>query len=138
MATVEGEARDSLFRDINGAKTQSLVREVNERLKEAGERGTSSAYAEDAICECANDECSERVSLSADEYEELRRHGARFAVAPTDEHVFPDFERVVAKHGRYWVVEKQDQAAAVAIKLDPRRRTKPSAWPRHEQDSPVR
>jgi hypothetical protein len=124
MATVEGEARDSLFRDIKGAKTQSLFRDVNERLKYAGERSESSAYAEDAICECANEECSERIALSVDEYEELRGHGARFAVAPSDEHVFLDVERVVERHARYWVVEKQDQAAAVAMKLDPRQRTK--------------
>ena len=138
MATVEGEARDSLFRDIKGAKTQSLFREVNERLKEAGQHGDASAYAEDAICECANDECSERIWLAADEYEELRRQGARFAVAPADEHVFPDFERVVEKHERYWVVEKQDQAAAVAMKLDPRRRTKQIRRSPDERDSSVR
>jgi hypothetical protein len=138
MATVEGEARDSLFRDIKGAKTQSLFREVNERLKEAGERGNSSGYAEDAICECANDECSELISLSLDEYEELRRQGARFAVAPSDEHVFPDIESVVGKHERYWVVEKQDQAAAVAMKLDPRLRTKRTGRTPDERDSPVR
>ena len=134
MATIEGEARDSLFRDIKGAKTQSLFREVNERLKEAGKDGN----AEDAICECANDECSERIWLAADEYEGLRRQGARFAVAPADEHVFPDFERVVEKHERYWVVEKQDQAAAVAMKLDPRRRTKHTGRAADERDSPVR
>jgi hypothetical protein len=107
-------------------------------LKEAGQHGNSSAYAEDAICECAKDERSERIWLAADEYEERRRQGSRLAVAPANEHVFLDIERVVEKHERYCVVEKQDQAAAVAMKLDPRQRTKHTGRPPDERDSPIR
>jgi hypothetical protein len=116
------EERGSLFRGVNAGKNQSLFREVNERLKEVGAGDKSSAYEEDAICECANDECSERISISETEYADLRRHGTWFAVAPGEEHVFADVERVVERRDRYWVVEKLDQAAKVAKKLDPRAR----------------
>jgi hypothetical protein len=122
MVTDESERSGSLFREINSAKKQSLPREVNERLKEVGERSKSMSYADDAICECANDECSERISLSVDEYERVRAHPTWFAVLAGDDHVFPDVERIVEKHDGYWIVEKMDGAAAVADKLDPRQR----------------
>jgi hypothetical protein len=122
MTNDESAQRQSLFNEVKAAKDQSLFREVNERLKEVGERNKSLSYAEDAICECANDECSERISLSVDEYERLRGHSTWFAVGASDEHVFPDSERVIEKHDRYWIVEKMDDAAAVADRLDPRQR----------------
>jgi hypothetical protein len=122
--TIDAEARDSVFRDVKAAQNQSLFREVNERLKEVGERVESNSYAEDAICECADEECSERISLSVEEYEQVRAHSTWSVVLASDEHVFPDVERVVDKQDRYWVVEKLDGAAVVAEKLDPRMRRK--------------
>ena len=53
------------------------------------------------------------------EYETLRTHGAWFVIAPLDNHFFPEFERIVAKNGHYWVVEKHDGAARIAEQLDP-------------------
>jgi hypothetical protein len=117
-----GGREGSMFREVTAAKNQALFREVNERLKEVGEHSKSLAYEEDAICECANDECSERISISGAEYEDVRRNGTWFVVFPGDEHVFPDVERLVRKDERYWVVEKVDNAASIAAKLDPRTR----------------
>jgi hypothetical protein len=34
-------------------------------------------------------------------------------IAPLDEHFFPEVERIVAKNGHYWVVEKHDGAARI-------------------------
>jgi hypothetical protein len=121
---IDAQGRDSVFRDVKAAQNQSLFREVNERLKEVGERVKSKSYAEDAICECANDECSERISLPLEAYERVRADSTWFVVLASDEHVFPDVERVVEKHDGYWVVEKLDGAAVVAEKLDPRTRLK--------------
>jgi hypothetical protein len=117
------QQEDERGRQVRAAKNQSLFREVNERVNEIGQYPGSKSYAETAICECANPECSEEVSLTAEEYESLRAHSTCFAVAPSDEHVFADVERIVEKHEHYWVVEKIEQAAWVAQKLDPRRRT---------------
>jgi hypothetical protein len=71
-------------------------------------------------CECAGLDCLERIELTAAEYERIRRHPARFAVAPADHHVFHDVERVVETHERYWVVEKVRVGADVATELAPR------------------
>jgi hypothetical protein len=122
MGMKEPDEHGSLFHDVKAAKNQSLFREVNERLKEVGEHSKSMSYAEDAICECADDTCSDRISLSIAEYERVRANSTWFAVAPTGEHVFPEVERVVEKHDGYWIVEKLDGAAAVAAKLNPRKR----------------
>jgi hypothetical protein len=119
----EPDARGSLFHEVKAAKNQSLFREVNERLKEVGEHSESMSYAEDAICECADDTCSDRISLSNAEYERVRANSTWFAVGPAGEHVFPEVERVVEKHKGYWIVEKLDGAAAVAEKHDPRTRS---------------
>jgi hypothetical protein len=118
LAGTEG----SIFREVKAAKNQSLFREVNERLKEVGQHTQSVANEEDAICECANDECSERLSISQAAYESVRKNPTWFIVLPSDDHVFPDVERVVKEEAGYWVVEKVDQAAVVAAKFDPRSR----------------
>jgi hypothetical protein len=124
MQPEQQEAEDdrSRSRQIRAAKNQSLFREVNERVKEVGERSGSRSYAESAICECANAECSEEIALTAEEYESLRAHSTCFAVPPSDEHVFADIERILKKHENYWVVEKIEHASLAAVKLDPRKR----------------
>jgi hypothetical protein len=97
-----------------------LFREVNERIEEAISK---LATFHEFVCECAEVECSETTSLTADEYEEIRGHPARFAIKPG--HDLPGVERVVAGEGdRYVVVEKIERAAEVAAHLDPRSRAK--------------
>src|SRR5215210_6548292 len=119
MATGESEGREStLPEDV--ATTQSLFREVNERIKEVGKQTGSFAYPSEAICECAQAECSELISISKEGYERLRSRPTWFAVFPSDAHVFPEVERVIDRHGGYWIVEKFDQAGALAERFDPR------------------
>jgi hypothetical protein len=68
-------------------------------------------------------ECSEYISLTHDEYEQVRQHPARFAVKPG--HVLPEVERIVdhgGTDGRYTVVEKFEKAAEIAAHFDPRAR----------------
>jgi hypothetical protein len=59
------------------------------------------------------------------EYNEVREDAARFFVAPSDEHVWPDVERVVRRNDRFWVVEKAGEARREVIRLDPRARANP-------------
>ena len=75
---------------------------------------------ESANRRCAKADCTERVTLNAVEYRGLRTHSTWFVIAPADEHFFPEVERVVAKNGHYWVVEKHNGAARIAEELDPR------------------
>jgi hypothetical protein len=115
MSTPMPEARHE-----RAAKNQSLFREVNERVRDMNEASHLFTTLSDWVCECATDTCIERLSLSCRAYEAIREHGARFLVAPGDEHVWPDVERVVEMHDEYWVVEKVERAAEIAMRADPR------------------
>jgi hypothetical protein len=100
------------------ARNQSLFREVNERLEE--QISTLSMFHE-FVCECANAECSENISLTHDEYEDIRGHPTRFAVKPG--HIIPEVEHVVGgAPDRYVVVQKIEKAALIAAHFDPRQR----------------
>jgi len=102
------------------ARNQSLFREANERVKQLNEGFSMVLPVGEWICECADDACVERIELSPAEYEAVRNDGTHFLVAPGDEHVFLDVERVSERNERYWVVEKFGAAGELAGKLDPR------------------
>jgi hypothetical protein len=106
--------------DVQGAKTQSLYREVNERVKSVNESFSIDLPLGEWLCECADPACDERIEMSPAAYEEIRASSVRFVVAP--EHVYPNIERVVDRTDRYWVVEKHGDAGALAAKFDPRSR----------------
>ena len=111
---------DASAREKRAASNQTLFREVNERVKELNDGFTLVTPLGEWICECANDTCTERVEMSATEYEKIRGDGARFFVAPGDEHVWPDVELVRERNDRYWIVEKVGRAGEIAESGDPR------------------
>ena len=108
------------MREARAARTQSLFRDVNERVKEVNAGFGEVLPLGDWMCECADDECTERVELSQPEYEALRANPRRFFVAPSGDHVFEDVEDVVERSDRFWVVEKRGMAGDLAAKVDPR------------------
>ena len=100
------------------AKNEALFREVNERIKRMNEHLDTKDEA-DFICECGDADCTQPVSLTLAEYEDVRTRGTHFAVVPG--HVAPDIERVVAHYPRFAVVEKTEaRAAGIAAREDPR------------------
>ena len=101
-------------------ENEALFREVNERLKDRKEDDSVWVSPSGWVCECALETCTERIEMSPRQYEQLRSEATHFAVVPSQEHVSPDFERVVEKRERYWVVEKVGEAAEVAEETDPR------------------
>jgi hypothetical protein len=107
-------------RGSRAARNQSLFREINERVKQLNEGFSMVLPVGEWICECADDTCVERIELSAAEYEAVRSDGKHFLVAPGDQHVFLDVERVTEQNDRYWVVEKFGTAGDEADRLDPR------------------
>jgi hypothetical protein len=107
-------------RDERAAMNQMLFRDLNERVKDLDSSFTVVIPVGAWICECANDGCSERIRMSAEEYEVIRSDGARFFVAAGDEHVWPDVEDVTDRNDRYWIVEKFGQAADLVKSGDPR------------------
>jgi hypothetical protein len=102
--------------------SQSLFREVNERVNEINKNHGLWVTLSDWICECASETCTERIELTPQQYEGVRENPTHFVVAPGAEHVVFDAERVVEQHERYWVVSKVGEAASLAMKLDPRSR----------------
>ena len=99
-------------------QNQALFREVNERINALQERRAVWVTISEWVCECADESCTERIGMTPEEYEELRANPVHFAVAPAEVHVVPEVERVVEERERYWVVEKQGEAAEVAEELD--------------------
>ena len=103
--------------EVRIAKTESLFRDVNERIAESAQ-----GFASDEttfVCECADPECTERVPVALDDYEDVRSDGTQFVLAHGHEDA--DVERIVARRGGYQVVRKvHDVVAAWARRLDPR------------------
>jgi hypothetical protein len=84
------------------ARNEALFREVNNRIHDLDNdwRNGESSF----VCECADAECFETVSLRNDAYEELREDKQRFFVVPGHEN--EEIERVIARTATYLVVEK--------------------------------
>jgi hypothetical protein len=100
------------------ARTESLFRDVNERIAEVAENlGSDDA---EFVCECADTECGERVEVPLHEYELVREDGARFLVAPG--HVEPEYEHVLMRRSEHQVIakSKDPRLAEAARGLDPR------------------
>jgi hypothetical protein len=92
---------------------QALFRDVNDRVKTINQRLEPILPMQQYACECGDVGCFERVDVTADEYEAVRRDARRFIVAPSQEHVVPKAEIVVERHQRFWVVEKFGEAADI-------------------------
>ena len=99
------------------AENEILFRQVNERIREL-QTDAWGSHEIDFMCECANAACTAVLTLTPVEYEELRRNSRRFAVLAG--HEVEDVERVVEKHPRYLVVEKNLETVRRVEETDPR------------------
>jgi hypothetical protein len=103
-------------RRARAAKSESLLRAVNERI----EHLSSGSRTIDFACECADDTCTKRVTMTIAEYEEIRADSNSFLVLPG--HVDAAVENVLGEEPGYVVVAKKGVGGDVADKLDPRTR----------------
>jgi hypothetical protein len=110
------EHDDLEHRQVRAAKNQSLFREVNERIEELRPGALIIEFA----CECSNTSCTASLSLSDDEYEDVRRFPTHFIIMTG--HELDEVERVVGQNERYAVVEKFGAGGPAAVRLDPRAR----------------
>jgi hypothetical protein len=102
---------------VKRARTESLFRDVNERIAESAQR--FEADTTQFVCECADPNCTHRLQATLEEYEDVRNDGATFMLEPGHEH--DDIERVVERRGRFQVVEKvQRTVRATVLRLNPR------------------
>jgi hypothetical protein len=116
---------DNKYEAALAARTQSLFREVNERVRAINDAFAGIVPLGDWACECAEPTCIDRITLTMDEYEVLRGDPTTFAVAPGQAHVWPEIEDVVVRKDRFWVVRKRGTAAELATKVDPRSNGRP-------------
>jgi hypothetical protein len=104
--------------EVRIARTESLFRNVNERIAESASR--FDAGDAEFVCECSDQACTERVEATLDEYEHVREESTRFLLRPGHEDT--RVERVVERRGnRHTVVEKVNALVAQTVtRLDPR------------------
>jgi hypothetical protein len=90
------------------ARNEAVFREANDRI-EGSARDNDFTGLVPFICECAEVDCTEIIQLSLAQYEEVRSHPRRFAVAPGHEDDEPS-SRLVSEHERFAIVEKTGEA----------------------------
>jgi hypothetical protein len=102
------------------AETESLFRDVNEHIAETAER--FDADRANFYCECDDASCYVRLEVPLDDYEEVRSESTHFIVQAGHEN--ERVERILARQGRYAIVEKVHRAVATIVaRLDPRTET---------------
>ena len=98
---------------------EAVFREANERIEELNKTFATLTDNLVLVCECGFADCVEKISMTVEEYEELRANSAHFAIVHG--HEIPDVESVVEKHEGYDVVRKDDGVAKkIAEVTDPR------------------
>jgi hypothetical protein len=104
------------------AENETLFREVNERVedKAADFVGADGDSTHEYFCECANADCTFRVTLTRAQYASLRADPRQFVVLPM--HFTPEVETLVTKNEGYWLVRKTGEAGEYVERLDPRSR----------------
>lgn len=96
---------------------EAVFREVNEQIQDVARRFDMPAL--DLICECGNSSCVARISMSSEEYEQLRADPSQFAMAPGHEDA--SVESVIAREETYNLIRKHSgEPATLAAEHDPR------------------
>ena len=96
---------------------ETRARDINE-IEDANiehPRGASNRY----VCECSDASCVATISLTQQEYEGVRAHGAHFAIAL--DHENPELDLLVAELDGFAIVQKLPGfPARLAMASDPR------------------
>ncbi len=100
------------------ANNEAMFRLANERIADWEEQHAAGAV-ELYFCECADQDCRQKVGLRKEDYEAVRSNPRRFVIATG--HEIPDVETVIEKHGDWAVVEKNPEVTQTVKALDPRR-----------------
>jgi len=118
METTDLDARRLKLR---AATNQALFREVNEQVEGIAKTADGTERL-DFVCECAHNNCVERIEMTHSEYETLRRVPTHFAVKHG--HELAGVEEIIDRNDRYIVVAKIGVAGQTATKLDRRKRNR--------------
>jgi hypothetical protein len=116
MTVSEENRRD--HRQIRAAVNQTTFREINESLEKLNHDLSDVIPIGDFVCECADINCTARIGLTIEEYEQVRAAPTHFAVRHG--HIIPGAERIVEARVGYMIVEKIGAAAEYAASVNPR------------------
>lgn len=102
------------------ANRRGLLRELNDRIAEVGAGlGLEGGERLQFVCECGNGGCLQTIELTHSEYEAVRAHARRFAIAP--DHENPTVEFVAGQTSRFAVAETfVGEASRIPEDTDPR------------------
>jgi len=96
------------------ARNEVMFRAINERIRELATRFDQvEGEGIDFVCECADETCVDRVTLTSVQYDDVRAIPARFVVVPGHE-ATPLVERVIFRSPDFVVVRKVGIAAEIA------------------------
>ena len=102
------------------ATNETIFREMNEFTEEVSDARLDTDRSEQwYLCECSDRRCTEPIKMTRIEYESVRSHAVRFAIAVNHEN--PEIDRVLFENARYATVEKIFGGAKIARATDPRR-----------------
>jgi len=100
------------------AHNEATFRELNERRRRISYRSAADNHLVEFICECSNENCTERVHVLLADYEAVRRNEPRhFLLRPGHQ---SGHEHITERHPTYIVVEKDGTAGRIAEQTDPR------------------
>jgi 23S rRNA A1618 N6-methylase RlmF len=83
-------------------ENEKLFREVNERV--ADMQANFSGPDPEWVCECGDETCFDKVSVSIEDYQQVRSRGDWFVIRPGHEKL--DVEKIVRQEDGFLVVEK--------------------------------
>ncbi len=112
------------------AENEMVFREANEKiqqelkeLKKTLERDGNSSLVDDPdmplhfICECADENCHQRILLRPSEYKQQHQNAGQFIIVPG--HTVAAIEKEVRSNDHYTVVEKFITPPQIVTKLTP-------------------
>jgi hypothetical protein len=94
------------LRDQRLAENEILFRRANDEAVRQATKDSLPIEIE-VVCECADRDCRQTLSMPLAEYEWLRQNRRRFVVLPG--HEAPAVETVVERYGGYVIVEKHPE-----------------------------
>jgi hypothetical protein len=98
-------------------RNDAIFREANERIADVADDAELEESAP-FLCECADQNCTEIVRMSAHAYAAIRADPRRFLNVPGHQASAQGWGQVVEEHDGYVVVEKIGPAGEVAERLE--------------------
>jgi hypothetical protein len=100
-------------REDRVARNEAMYRTVNREIEYvARQLGDGPTDEIEVVCECGEPSCTETLTLTIADYDEVHRQRDRFAVAPGHEN--PALEHVVKQTGGFVIVDKFGSAEEAA------------------------